>query len=110
VVKARREVSRNGHSRARSGWGLLAAGLELGCFRATSQRTLMDLGFSSARSDFHPLQFPRGLVRKEKKCCQRFSLSLPKCKPPGSPAGIWQPQECVGIQEALGRCLGDVSC
>lgn len=65
-----------------------------------------DLGISSARSNFHPLQFPRGLVRQGKKCCQRFSPSLPKCKPPGSPAGIWQPQKCAGIQETSGQGLG----
>lgn len=67
---------------------LLAAGLGLGCFRATSQRALADVGFSSARSDFYPLQFPRGLVRKGKKCSQRFSPSLPKCNPQGLQQGF----------------------
>lgn len=100
----------NGHGQAGSGWGLPAAGLGLGGFRATSQRTLTDAGFSSARSGFHPLQFPRGLVRKGKKRRQRFSPSLPKRKPPGSLVGIWQPQECVGIWEASGRGSGGVSC
>lgn len=99
-------MPRDGHGQASTGWGFLAAGLGLGIFRAPSQCALSDLGFSSARNNFHPLQFPRGLVRKGKKCCQRFSPSLPKCKPLGSPAGIWQPQECVGIQETSGQGLG----
>lgn len=99
-------MPRDGHGQASTGWGFLAAGLGLGIFRAPSQCALSDLGFSSARNNFHPLQFPRGLVRKGKKCCQRFSPSLPKCKPLGSPAGIWQPQECVGTQETSGQGLG----
>lgn len=60
-------MPRNGHGRAGSGWGLLAAGLGLGCFRATSQHVLRDLGFSSARSNFHPLAISQGLGEKGEK-------------------------------------------
>lgn len=78
-------MPRNGHGQARV---LLVAGLGLGCFGATSLRALAAEGFSSARSDFYRLRFPRGLVRKGKKCCQRFSPALPKCNPQGLRQGF----------------------
>lgn len=96
----------HGHGQARAGWGFLAAGMGLGFSGAPSQCALSNLGISSARSSFHSLQFPRGLVRQGKKCCERFSPSLPKYKPLGFPAGIWQPQECVGIHETSGQGSG----
>lgn len=106
LIKARREVC----AQPGSGWGFLAEDLGLGWFRATSQCTPADLGFFSPRNDFHPLPYPRGLVRKPKKHCRRFAPSIPKCKPLGSSSGIWQLQECTGIQEALKWSLVGVSC
>lgn len=56
-------MPRDRHGQARAGWGFLAARMGLGVFGAPSQCALSDLIISSARSNFHPLQFPRGLVR-----------------------------------------------
>lgn len=98
-------MPRNGHGT--SGWGLLAADLVLGCFRATSQSTLVDLGFRCQKR-IPPPAISQGLGEKGKKVLSKVFPFPSQSQAPGVSgrdlAATGMCGNTEGFRMGLGEC------